>query len=140
MRGQIDGVAIHPYGPTPEAILANVRTARGALRSLGLGAVPLYVTEFGWTTHPAGAQNWLPERLRPDYILRTLAALGHTDCGVAAALLYTWLTPERNPGDREDWFGIHPPSGGATADTTAFADALARAGAPGPRIQLCSAG
>jgi len=135
---QLDGVAVHPYGPGPRAVLANVRAARSALDSLGLARVPLYVTEFGWTTAPPGALDYLPERLRPDYIARTLSALGHLDCGVAAALLYAWVTPERDPANAQDWFGISPPAGGSSADVAAFAEGLKAATAPAATDALCA--
>jgi hypothetical protein len=140
LRGQLEGVAIHPYGPTPEAILAAIRSARLGLDSLGLGSVPLYITEFGWTTSPPGALDYLPERLRPAYLERTLAAFGHLDCGVAAALVYAWVTPERNRADAQDWFGINPPGGGSSPDTAAFSAGLRAAVAPSPTIQLCADG
>ncbi len=138
LAGQVDGVAIHPYGPTPQAVLDSVRTARRALAPRGLDRVPLYVTEFGWTTHPPGALDYLPERLRPTYVERTLAALGHVDCGVGAALLYAWVTPERDPANSQDWFGISPPGGGSTPDTMAFAAGLRAAAAPAPTDALCA--
>lgn len=137
LRGRIDGVAIHPYGGTPERVLGSVRGARLGLDALGLTGVPLYVTELGWTTQPPGALDYLPERLRPLYIERTLAELGHVDCGLAATILYTWVTPERNPADPQDWFGIHPPGGGSSTDTAAFAAGIRAAHAPGPAIALC---
>jgi hypothetical protein len=118
-------------------VLSRIRSARGTLRSLDLATVPLYVTEFGWTTSPPGAHNYLPERLRHTYITRTMAALGHTECGVAGAVLYTWLTPERNPANPEDWFGISPPDGRASADTAAFAAAISMARAPGATLASC---
>jgi hypothetical protein len=107
------------------------------LIKLGMGQVPLYVTEFGWTTRPPGARDWIPAALRPRYITTTLTALGHIDCGVAASVLYTWVTPERNPAEREDWFGIHSPSGAATADSHAFAEGLRGAAGGGPALKLC---
>jgi hypothetical protein len=137
LRGHIDGVAIHPYGFPLDGVLARIRGARRTLRTLGLGAVPLYVTEFGWTTHPEGALDFLPASARPSAIEQTMGDLGHLDCGVVAALLYTWVTPERDPADKEDWFGIHPPDGGSSPDTVAFARGLARASEPGARINLC---
>ena len=33
LRGHIDGVAIHPWGPNPAAVLDHVRSARAELRS-----------------------------------------------------------------------------------------------------------
>jgi hypothetical protein len=137
LRGQIDGVAIHPYGRTPERILHSVRGARLELDALRLATVPLYVTELGWTTRPPGALDYLPERLRPGYIERAIAALGHVDCGVAATILYTWVTPERVPADPQDWFGIHPPDGGSSPDTDAFAAGIRAATAPAPSVPLC---
>ena len=138
LRMQLDGVAIHPYGTTPQAVLQNVRTARVALDSVGLAGVPLYVTEFGWTTDPPGALAYLPESLRPGYLERTIAALGHLDCGVAAALVYAWVTPERDPSDDQDWFGISPPGGSSSADIAAFAAGLKAAGSPAPTEPVCA--
>ena len=138
LRDQIDGVGIHPYAATPTGVLAGVRTARLAMRSDGLANVPLYVTEFGWTTHRSGAHDWAPEQLRPGYISHTLATLGHTDCGIAGVLLYAWATPERDPGNAQDWFGVSPPGAGASPDSAAFTLGLLAAGAPGPTIPLCA--
>src|SRR5581483_6590432 len=112
LAGELDGVAIHPYGPTPAAVLSNVVAARRTLQGLGLGTVPLYVTEFGWTTSPPGATDGAPEAVRPAYIQRTVEELARSGCGIAATVLYTWATPERRPRNAQDWFGIHPPGGG----------------------------
>ncbi|HUE28596.1 MAG TPA: hypothetical protein VMP89_17615, partial [Solirubrobacteraceae bacterium] len=138
LRGQIAGVAIHPYAPTPGGVLANVRAARLAMRADGLAAVPLYVTEVGWTTERRGARDWAPETVRPDYIAQTLSSLGHTDCGIAAVLLYAWATPERNPNNSQDWFGISPPGAGPSPDTAAFTSALRVAAAPGAPAPVCA--
>jgi hypothetical protein len=131
LRGHVDGVALHPYG-NPAVVLARVRGARAALVSAGMGAVPLYVTEFGWTTRPPGAINHAPASRRPADIQSVLQALGHLDCGLAATLLYTWVTPERNATDGEDWYGIANPAdpSAATPDTQAFAAGLRAAVAP----------
>jgi hypothetical protein len=137
--GHIDGVAIHPYGE-PSAILAKVRAARKTLVSLGMPSVPLYLTEFGWTTHPAGALDYVSAAHRPGDIRRTLTALGHLDCGVAAAILYTWVSPQGDPNNLEDWFGIHPPDGGTSPATVAFAAGLHAAQTPGKQLDDCPAG
>ena len=138
LAGHIDGIAIHPYG-TPPVVLSRIAGARAALTSLGMHGVPLYITELGWTTSPPGAQDYVAEARRPGYIRSTLAALGHTDCGLAAAVLYTWVTPERDPADSGDWYGIQPP--GATAptgpDAAAFADGLRAAGEPASARPVC---
>ncbi|MGH2895249.1 MAG: hypothetical protein ACRDPM_18555 [Solirubrobacteraceae bacterium] len=131
LRGHVDGVALHPYG-NPAVVLSRVRGARAALVSVGMAAVPLYVTEFGWTTQPAGAVGYAPASLRPADIETVLGALGHLDCGLAAIVLYTWVTPERNATDAQDWYGIANPTNPslATPDTQAFAAGLRAAAAP----------
>jgi hypothetical protein len=138
LRGHVDGVAVHPYGGNPFVILGRVQGARHTLDQLGMATVPVYVTEFGWATHPAGVFAYLNSRLRPGYITATLSALGHTDCEIAGVELYTWVTPERDLTNKEDWYGIAPPGGGTTADTTAFAAGLTAATGPGPTVRLCS--
>lgn len=137
LRGHIDGVGIHPYAPSPLSVLATVGRARATLAAAGLGSVPLYVTEFGWPTLPAHSQYWAPASLRPRYIRSTIAALGHTNCGVATTVLYTWVTPERNPANREDWFGIHSPAGTDRPDVQALTAGLRAAAASGPAFDVC---
>jgi hypothetical protein len=124
LAGELDAVAIHPYGRTPAAVLRRVVTARGTLDLLALQNVPLYVTEFGWATRPAGAPGRVPEAARPGYIAQTIEALARSGCGIAATVLYTWVTPERAPGDAGDWFGISPPGGGTSPDVAAFTRAV----------------
>jgi hypothetical protein len=128
LADELDGVAIHPYGPTPAAVLGNVIAARRTLDLLALQNVPLYVTEFGWTTSPPGATDGAPEAARPAYIAQTIEALARSGCGIAATVLYTWATPELRPGDAQDWFGISPPHGGTSPDVAAFTRALRAAG------------
>jgi hypothetical protein len=130
-------VAIHPYGADPAAVLEAVRATRRAINSLALGDVPLYVTEFGWTTRPAGALHYASAAARPGYIDLTLVALAHSGCDVSAALLYTWITPERDPHNPEDWFGIEPPTGGPAPDVAALEQGLRAASAPAPQNAAC---
>jgi hypothetical protein len=138
LRGHIDGVAIHPYGD-PLVVLSKIRAARATIAALGLGPVPLYVTEFGWTTSPPGAIAYAPQRRRPGYLFDTLSALGHLNCGLAAAVLYTWVSPGRDPNNSQDWYGISSPRGGATPAVAAFRAGLNAAAAPRAPIRLCAA-
>jgi hypothetical protein len=137
VRSALDGVGIHLYGASPAVLLGRLAQARAALTAAGLGSTPLYVTEFGWSTHPPGDPFYAPARLRPGFIDRTLSVLGHTDCRIAAAVLYTWVTPMQDVRDREDWFGISPPSG-TGPDVAAFTAGLHAATAPGARVDLCA--
>jgi hypothetical protein len=138
LRGHLDGVAVHPYATKPRALLAKIRADRRTLVSLGLGSVPLYVTEFGWSTSPSTSIHYASPTVRARYIERAFAELGHVRCGLSAAILYTWVTPQANPNDVEDWYGIHPPHGGGDPATPAFARALRLAtAASGPRLAPC---
>ncbi len=137
LRGHIDGVAIHPYGD-PLVVLSKIRAARATIESLGLGPVPLYVTEFGWTTSPPAAIAYAPTRKRLGYVTDTLAALGHLDCGVAAAVLYTWVSPGRDPSDSQDWYGINGIDGAATPSVAAFRAGLRAAQGPRAPLRLCA--
>lgn len=132
LRSELGGVAIHPYAPQPEGTLAKVRADRRLLISLGLGGLPLYVTEIGWTTSPAGALDWAPAAARPAYIYRTITALARSGCGLAAILLYAWFTPRRDPSDPQDWFGIDALDAAGGPDVSAFAAALRAVAAGGP--------
>ncbi|MGZ4274730.1 MAG: hypothetical protein ACXVRP_13330 [Solirubrobacteraceae bacterium] len=140
LRGSVDGVAVHPYG-APNVVVARVRGARDALVRLGMSGVPLYITEFGWTTRPPGVVGYTPPGRRPAEITSALTMLGHLRCGLAATLLYTWVTPERDPGDAQDWYGIASPTDPAagTADTAAFVAGLRAATQPltGPAPPPC---
>jgi hypothetical protein len=137
LRGQIDGVAIHPYAPTPDDVLHGVVTARQAMNGLGLAKVPLYVTEIGWSTSPSAAGKYAPARLRPGYLETLFTTLGHTNCGIAATILYAWMTPERNPAEGNDWLGIHPPAGGDTPDVRAFTNGVRAARSPRRAVNIC---
>jgi hypothetical protein len=133
LRGHIDGVAIHPYGRVPKAILDRVRQDRGVLRSLQMGKVPLYVTEFGWRTQPPGGFGFAPASLRPRFILQAITGLRGSDCGVAAVLLYAWFTP-----GGENSFGIDPAPPGTSPDVTAFRQALSGDASASSSARLCS--
>ena len=137
LRGHVDGVAVHPYG-NPLVVLGKLRGDRAGLDSLGFASVPLYVTEFGWTTSPPGALNYAPATVRPGYIATTLDALGHLDCAVATVVLYTWVTPEQNPANLEDWYGLRGPDGAPTAASAAFARGIHDAQSRGRTLSLCS--
>jgi len=136
LRGHIDGIGIHPYGQ-PAVVLAKIKDDRAMLDAQGLSSVPLYVTEFGWTTSPPGALNYAAAALRPSYIQDTLAALGHLDCGVAAAVLYTWYSPQQNPADSQQFYGVMGPGDSPTPAAEAFTRGLAAARSESSTIPLC---
>jgi polysaccharide biosynthesis protein PslG len=137
LLGHIDGVGIHPYAK-PDAMVAKIRADRATLVALGMPSVPLYVTEFGWGTMPSSSIDYAPANVRPSYIRRSFDDLGHLDCGLAAVILYTWVTPQADAATVEDWYGIHPPHGGIDPSTAAFAQGLRLASQTGgPQLPAC---
>jgi hypothetical protein len=136
---QLDGVGIHLYDSGPEAAFASVRSVRSLLDAHALDRTPLYITEVGWSTRPAHNRNWAPESARPAYVLQTVQTLGRSNCGIAALLVYSWVTPERSEDNLEDWYGIHPPPPAqrSSADTRAFSVGVQTAQAPGPEANVC---
>ena len=139
LAAQLDGVGIHLYGSGPGAAFASVRSVRSLLDAHALSKTPLYITEVGWSTRPPHNRNWASESVRPRLVLQTVQTLGRSNCGIAALLVYSWVTPERSEGDLEDWYGIHPPPPAqrSSADTRAFSVGVQTAHAPGPQAIVC---
>jgi hypothetical protein len=140
LGAHLDGIAIHIYAPRPTAVFSAVRAARRLLDAHALASVPLYITELGWSIRPPHNRNWVPPRLRPQYIERTVRTLARSDCGVGGVLVYSWVTKERDPGYLEDWYGIHPPPprDADSPDSVAFAQAIRGARDPdGQATAIC---
>jgi hypothetical protein len=90
-RGSFDVLATHPYlGPSdapPETpddgtpwTLLHVRDVQALMRAHGDGAVPIWFTEFGWSTHANadGTQPWqrgVSPSTQAAYLVRTLDLL-----------------------------------------------------------------
>ena len=133
LRGRLDGLAIHAYAATPALVLAQVRGYRRRLQAAGFGAVPLYVTEYGWSSRPIpgpGFQTlvpptaYAPAQVRPDFIVRAARDVLASGCNVRMAIFYAWLTPQANPAAPYQWFGVAAPDGRATPATQAIAGSV----------------
>lgn len=138
LRGSVDAVGIHPYASRPAGVLSEVGAVRAALDALGEHEVPLWITEVGWTTNPPTADRYAPDPVRAKWLAQvtaTLRAAGRA-CGIAAVIPYTWVTPQRNVADREDWYGIYDPSGHDTTTSLAY-DRAAHGGGPPPGPDPC---
>lgn len=72
MRKLVDAVAVHPYGKSPRVVLKGTEEMRVVLDDLGARKVPLWVTEFGWST---GGELWnvSPVRASPEAQARRIA-------------------------------------------------------------------
>jgi hypothetical protein len=136
----IEGIAFHPYAPTAEGVLEEVRRLRRTLEEVGDPDVPIHVTEVGWVTSGDSPLR-VTEEQRARYLEEAVTALAWSDCGIASVIPYTWTTPESNPDDMEDWYGIVHPDGtrGPSADAYARVVAERGAGLPKPVRRVCHA-
>jgi hypothetical protein len=128
----IDGVAFHPYAKTADGVLREVRNLRATLEDVGDPDVPIHLTELGWATNPPSAFVHAPEEQRAPNLENVARALTWSDCGVATVIPYTWTTPEQDPKDIEDWYGIFRPAGGHTPSSEAYARVVAERAANEP--------
>lgn len=126
LRGKVDGVAVHPYGASPSRVLARVRAYRSVLRFLGAGGVPVYVTEYGWSTSPPGNPTYSPPRGRGRLVARVATALLGSACNVPMVIFYAWVTSERSRVALDQWYGLAAADGAPTPATAAVARAAAR--------------
>ena len=116
---------------SPSCALAPGAGARPARRT-----TPLYVTEFGWVSASrAPRRSTRRSPVAPDYVGRRCSPSARVDCGVAAVVPYTWVTPEQDPADEEDWFGIRHPD-----DRPSAAERRLRGRRPAPRRRRRAAG
>jgi hypothetical protein len=130
LKGAVDGVAVHAYAPTPAAVLAQVASYRRTLDRSGFAGVPLYVTEYGWSSRrvlpspvqplvPAG--SYAPAAQRPGFIVQAARDVLGSGCDVRMAIFYAWVTQQHNPRALYDWFGVASPTGGPTPATQEIA-------------------
>lgn len=104
---EVSVVFAHPYASTPEGVIGQLPWWRASIDAAGLKGKPLVTNEWGWYTRgQPGEVGPVSEAQRAadfDYVANRMS---RTDCGVAGTAPYTWLTPEVNPTNKEDWFGV----------------------------------
>lgn len=144
LKGAVDAVAYHPYGPDADLVLRLVRRLRTTLDDLGEDDVPLWITEVGWPTQGTGglSAEALPDFTRAANLSLVTDALLGSNCGVATVSPYTWATPERDPEHDEQWLGIFHPDTSPTEAGNAYLAAVTRNAAaagkdPGLALELC---
>ena len=107
-QGSFDALAIHPYqGPAaepPEAPpaehpyrITNVERVRQVMVEHADGHLPIWFTEFGWTTAPGtGWSAGVDEATQADYLRRAIAMVQERYPYVTHAFVFTIR-------DRDDW-------------------------------------
>ena len=111
-HGGMDGMdflAIHPYSPdfrsSPERseLRERIRNYHRLLRDKLGHDLPLYVTEIGWPTPPQGPVI-NTEHQQAAYMARAALIMFAED--IKAVMPYCMGQPEKNPADKEHFFGF----------------------------------
>jgi len=132
----VDAVGFHPYARDPRGVYALLAGFRRSLDATAGPGVPIEVTEIGWTTADT------PEQRRAAYLRELAETLQRSDCGIERLEAYSWVGPERDAGDREQWFGIANPDGTNKAAAEAYAQGVRSRGlagaVPASIVAICS--
>ncbi|HET8672876.1 MAG TPA: hypothetical protein VFL87_04510, partial [Thermoleophilaceae bacterium] len=100
LAGNVDAVGLHPYQSTLANTYMRLARFRQGLDQVAGASVPIEITEIGWSTTAVSESD------RAAYLASLAEQLPRSDCNVSRLIPHTWLTPEANPADPEDWFGI----------------------------------
>jgi hypothetical protein len=102
----MDALSIHPYPSagdlTGDSVLTTVAVARQRLRSVGAGALPIWVTEVGYSTSG-------PDAVSPGAQaggLTRVVQLLHRAPGVTTVLVHTLVEPPYGRASQEPGFGV----------------------------------
>lgn len=133
IAGAYDALAFHPYrfphAPEESHYAANVSAPdkptleqtigkyRALMVAAGDGGKPMWITECGYSTYPGQSANdirlgtgrnlGVTEEEQAQFLPRSI--LLAFQYGASSWMWFTTLTAEKNPNDKEDWFGIvHP--------------------------------
>jgi hypothetical protein len=112
LRQRIPAVGIHPYAPTAEGALGAVAQFRQAMSGAGLPGTPMIANEIGWHTQGPSGPLLATETQRSERIAAVASQFWRTDCGVESLAAHTWMSPERDAGNSEDWYGLADPVSG----------------------------
>jgi polysaccharide biosynthesis protein PslG len=113
-----DAVAFHPYGTTWTDTGSRIRTLRSWLDAHGAAALPIEISETGWATPP------LPEDTRATRMSVLVAGLATSSCAISRFIAFTWLTPDQDTSDSNDYFGIARRDTSLKPTGLAFANAV----------------
>jgi polysaccharide biosynthesis protein PslG len=122
---EIDAVGIHVYAIDEDGVRAGVEEFRQILNEVGLASVPMSWNEVGWPTQGLGGFPPKTETERAKLIGESTAIASTFRCGLTSFAPHTWVTPELDPQNPEDWFGLADPlSGEPYPSAVAYASAV----------------
>ena len=132
-----DGLAAHPYGSGPPQAYDPERRDRSQTRRVeeldrilgehGDGDKPIWITELGWSTCPAG-DECVSEEQQARYLRDAFELLRTRWSGFVEALFVYHLDDyePRADDDKEPWFGLRRPDGSHKPAFEVFRDYATR--------------
>jgi hypothetical protein len=103
---EIDVVGVHPYGGTPAAAAGTLAWFLRIVDATPLRGKPFSVNEFGWTTSGNEGPVVSSEDQRAEFVAEATPLLASPACRVVEIALHTWTSPETDPENPEDWYGV----------------------------------
>jgi hypothetical protein len=118
LRSGIDAVGYHPYQTSYAGMRYGIGALRKTMKSLGLGKVPIEITEAGMTT------SWVSESVRAEALGR-LARTLPTDrkLNVTRFIPYEWSSSHQG-ADYGQYWGIMNADGSPTPTGAAYLGAI----------------
>lgn len=114
LTDHFDAVAVHPYSvarapdqPDDPWGFARLHEVRARMVAHGAAAKPLWITEVGWSTCPAGRRTGcVTEREQAAYLRRVHELVVAQHPAVRRLYYYTGRDRRSRAADREGWFGV----------------------------------
>jgi len=126
--------------PAVEHVVASVRSE---LDGTGNSLSPIDVG-FGWYTNGPGAMS---ETERASFYWQVASHLARSDCRISGLLARAWVTPQRNPSNPWEWYGMVDPESFKLTQTALSYRAVARtylgygsSPPPSSTFQICHPG
>jgi hypothetical protein len=102
-KGSFDSLALHIYNDSPDSAVGLVEQVRGIMNANGDGAVPIWVTEWGWASSGAPGRyttDLAGQAADVDALMGELVAR-HEELNVRGLVEYMWHdgSPQSDTGD-----------------------------------------
>jgi hypothetical protein len=124
LRRDFDIVAVHPYAPSVQFMLHEIRQVRQVMDSNGDRRTPIWVSEFGWGSDPPSSHYNVGLSGQARLLRKSFAAFRHvrTRLGLWGADWFDWRDSP-GPQDRCLWCahtGLFTADGAAKPSWAAF--------------------
>lgn len=102
-----DVISLHLYESPPENLIEDVNKYRATIRKFTSADIPIYITEFGWSSAPGIPYKGtnVDEKTRSKYVTRYL--LLALELNIRKIFIYTTRTQRVDDINKEDWYGIY---------------------------------